>query len=457
MIKKYDFIYITEENKIAARCENICKIYNYHGNRYNNIDTLITDAPECRVLLMGGITFPNGGEMVAMLSKLRVEIPDTFILFIETKNSLANSIKIAKDYGSNLAMTEAEFYETSKPEFITSQVIRATFLPIKPSDITANKEIQFNLYHLLPQRQKFLKFCFTGDQIDEKKLEKIKSIDEIYIHRDDAAKFAKYISLYADNSEDGLNKLCRSQFISLYTNYINLVFLLTDQSETGSFQTGNELIDKCKEIANTLLAILQDHPNAWSIINKAIIGDFGSLERAPAVSAYAGIIALRLGMKTIEELMLCVLISEIGILYLPQKVSDCIREDTLDLLTKEEKSIYQKYPLKSLAIALDRKVQLSESLRNIITTVHEQADKNGFPGKKSGNHIPNEAYIIHFAFALDQKTSVKLGKPQISFNEGIRQLIDQETASPAHFTPGMILKLRMAMKREIDQITASSS
>ncbi len=446
MFEKYDLGIASTDPRIIKRCNNICTEFNYKSSNFEPIESTISDQVDYRIILIAGINFPNGGEFSAYLGSLRIQYQDAFIVYVETTRIVENSTEIARKFGCNLSLVESDFFDTSKAEYIFTQVIRATYIPIKSRDIAPGKPIGFDTYHLLPQRQKFIKFCFQGDEIDQKKLDKIKAANEVYIHRSQADQFATYIADLGDNSPEGLNRRCRSQYIALYAAYTNLVLIMTDQSEKGTFENGEELLKKCRDIAMSLQTTLATHPNPWEIINQATIGDFGSLERATAVSAYSGILGIALNLKLIEDIMLAPLISELGILYLPRQITEHLRKDTLHELTVEETHEYSTYPIKSIAVVLDRKAQMDEQLRAIILSAHEKADKTGFPGKKFGKHIPIESFVVHFAFELDRLTAVRLGKPLLSLENAIKQLLDKESEKPSHFTLEFTLKMKLALK-----------
>ncbi len=450
MNQKYDVALMTVDLKIAARCKEIAATYDYAVNSINPDYNFSGGQAEFRLIVIGGAIFSNGGEFSALLTVIRKSLPQAFILYIDTKASVENAPEIAKTYKAEIALNEQEFFDTSKADYIFSQAVRATFLPIKSSDLSVNGAITFDIYHLLPLREKFLKFCFVGDVIDEKKFEKLKSVDELYIHRNDAAEFAKYLNISADNSLDGLNRRCRGQFLALYAGYMRLVLNLTDQSQMSSFQKGTELFSECRNLASSLLNVLVCHPNPWAVSHNSIIGDFGSIERGPAVAAYSGIIGIKMELDSIVELMTASLVSELGLLFLSRKITSHLRNDSIDKLTADEAKEYFKYPNKSIAVILDRKIQLSDAFRVLTLGIHEKADKTGFPQKRLGKNIPIESFAIHFAFELDRRAQVRMGKPRIDLVQAIRALIQEESTNPCHFTLTFVHKIKLALKSELE-------
>jgi response regulator RpfG family c-di-GMP phosphodiesterase len=445
MIVRSDIGLFSTDQKISARCLEISKAYSYSCQTVATNHDFQTNPIEFRLIVIGGAHFPNGGEFISLLKEIRKACPENFILYIETRESINNSINLAIENGADYSFNETEFFDTSKADYIFTQVVRATFLPIRSTDIVLNHEITFDIYHLLPQREKFLKFVFVGDSIDANRLEKLRSVNELYIHRNQAEQYAQYLNTSTDNSENGLNLRCRGQFLALYASYMKLVLSLTDQSVRQSYERGINLFHHCETLAKSLLSVLAAHPNPWIIINSSTIGEFGSVERGPAVASYTAIIASKLNIPKIEELMVAALLSEIGLLFLTRTLTTSLRDGTIDQLPPEKIAEFEKYPLKSIAAALTQKIQFPEAFRNMLIGIHERADKQGFPHKRFGRNIPIESFIIHFAYQLDRRTVVRMGKARVTVEEAIVGFLREELAEPKHFTLEFIQKLKAAL------------
>jgi response regulator RpfG family c-di-GMP phosphodiesterase len=320
--------------------------------------------------------------------------------------------------------------------------LRAQYLEIKSNDLRADSVIPFEVFHLLPLRQKFLPFIFNGDTLDAKKQAKIQDIGEIYVHRKDAGAYKTYVAAAIDMSAQGLSKRCRAQFLALYVSYSSLVFLLTDQSETASFKEGGALLKNCRDLCDELLGTLAEFGNAWDIINNSTIGEFGSVERAPAIAAYAALFSLQLGMDKVSDTMLAALLSDLGLLFLPSPILIKIRNDQIAQLTPEERALYQKYPTQSLAVILDRKIALDDKLRTIVVSIKERGDGKGFPKGTQGHKVPIEAQMIQFSWDFDRRTLLRLGKQRPDPLKERNKLIEEELASRTKYTEPFMAKLQ---------------
>src|SRR5689334_11407580 len=129
MPNKYDIGLVSNDQTIIARCKTIGDTYGYSCNPLPRDYDFVKNEVEFRLLIVGGADFPNGGEFSAFIKLMRRGQTETFILFIENEKSVENSSEIAKTFGAVLALTDREFFDTSKGDYIFSQVIRATFLP----------------------------------------------------------------------------------------------------------------------------------------------------------------------------------------------------------------------------------------------------------------------------------------------------------------------------------------
>ena len=445
MADKIDLSVITKDPKVLQRCERICKAFDYNIKHAETVETFLDDMRECRMILIHGGEELDGEGIDEIIRTLMSAFSDAFILCLISEKGGKKLAALAKDAGASLILLEDEFFSTSKPEYICTQVIRATYIAIKSSDIVLGVPLGFDLYHLLPQRNKFLKFAFEGDEISEAKLQKIGQASEVYIHKDHAEKFAKYVTQYSDKSPDSVAKRCRAQFLALSAVYTSLVFLVTDQSEHGSFKKGDELLKKCQELTTTLLVTLGSQKSAWDVINRSVIGDFGSVERSPAVAAYAALFALLMDVDKIERLMVATLFSEVGLLFLPPETTEALRKNDLGKLSPEQKAAYQTYPLKSLNVVLDRKLQIDEKMRDLVLKAHERADGKGLPGKYRDDNIPTEAFLIQFASEVDQRTVVRMGQAAISPEQIYQQLVDEEKKKPGRFTQAFLDKVTAAL------------
>jgi HD-GYP domain-containing protein (c-di-GMP phosphodiesterase class II) len=166
------------------------------------------------------------------------------------------------------------------------------------------------------------------------------------------------------------------------------------------------------------------------------------------VASYAALLALQAGLESIEEMMLASMISELGILFVHPTVTRKIREDRMCDLTAEERMEFENYPLKSLNLVLDRKLQIEEKLRNLVLTMHSRADGKGYPrGGTGGAHkkMTLESQFLGLAYELDRLSLVRLGQPRPNPELVLRRILDEEKKRPARFGLDFTLRVEEAI------------
>ena len=443
-MKRYDFGVLSDDYRVLSRIQELSSEFNYSFNHWKNIDELMEATDDYRLVICA-MSDPSGKSKAKDFAQVAHQVcPSAFIICSVSGTLAKETATFAKKSGANLILLEEELLTTSKLDYACSEVIRASYLAIKATDLTPGKELGFDVYHLLPQRQKFIKFAFEGDLLPEEKLKKVQLVGEIYIERNAASKFADYIKKHQDLSAAGLATRCRAEFLALYASYANLAFLLTDQSEHSSYKEGEALVKKCRILSGELVNTLASHGNAFDIVNNSTVGEFGSVERTPAIAAYAGLFALQMELDKIDEIMMATLLSTIGLLITPFAVSAKIRHDRLDDMTPEEVAAYHRYPSESLDLALGRKLPIDPALRELILCVNEKANGSGFPRGTSDPKIPIGSQLIRFCTQLDRRTLVKLGGTRNNPQDVLKQLARLTAGDTATTTPEFAAKLNKA-------------
>jgi len=439
--KAIDFGLISKDPKMLKRCKDVCDEFGYTFKLWTGLESFFDESPLCRLVLAS--TIDTGSTPAAEYAQaVRGICPDSFIACVVSQTLPKETATFLKKSGANQVLLENELYETSKLEYSCTQSIRTAYLPIKASDLKVGVPMTFDIYHLLPLRRKFLKFAKAGMVLEPEAAAKLNQVGEIYIDRMQLDLFREYVRKYQDNSAAGLAGRCRSQYLALYTSYAELVFMLTDQSENLSFKEGADLLLKCKEFANELIYSFADFKNGWDIVNDSAVGEFGSVERAPAIAVYAALFALQVNMQNVDEVMISALLMDLGLLLLSPVISKKIRDGKLTELTKEEKELYEKHPNTSLNIILNRRLPVEQKIRDILLTTHERTDGKGFPNQVAAAKIPEQAQLIQFSEDFDRRTVVRIGEARVN-----KALVREECVKAAlkydgRFSPTFTMKLK---------------
>lgn len=384
------------------------KEFGYTSHEFQNLDEVFESSLEPTLVFFveepGG---PYGIDEVVQAG--RQQFPNAFPILVVEKELTKEKLAFLERQGVRVTMLRHEI-ETGKVGFLISQILKANFIPLKSVDLVPEIVIPFTIYHLLPQRKKFLKLIRTGDTIAADRMSRLLENPEFYIDRSEIMGYKQYIEATSDQSAKGLAKRCRANFVALQSEFANLALQVTDESSRMSFHEGQELLSRCQKLCEDLLMNLAEFPRAWEIVNSSSIGQFGSLERAPAVAAFSGMMALRADMKRVDEIMIASLIVDMGILTAPTTVAKALRDGKMETLSAEDQASYHRVPTKSVELALGRKLSIPEKLRNIIVAVYENADGSGFPAKHNDFKIPIESQLIRFAKEFDTRIQVRLGQ-----------------------------------------------
>jgi response regulator RpfG family c-di-GMP phosphodiesterase len=448
-LKSYDFLLVANEQSWIDRCADISTEFGFSFKSVNSIDAYSEQEAEIKdpsFVLISADKVEEDSEIAGMVQVVRQMAPSSFILVVISSKLNPSVAAFVKKSGANAVLMENEFFMTSKVEFISSQKIKSSFLPVKAQELILGMAIPFPLFHLMPLNRKFLPVIRPGDVLTPDRLEKLKQVSEIYVKRADIDEYQKYISSQIDKSAEGLTKRCRAQFLSLFSSYVDLVLLVSDQSESSSFKLGSELYLKCNKLSSELMTTLGATGNAWSVINNSSIGDFGSLQRAPAVAAYSGLLSLHAGIGQPVEIMIASLLSDVGLLELNPAITKKLRKkEPLESLHPEDQNEFKDHPNKSLKLVLARKLSLPENVKNMILMSHERIDKKGFPNQVLPEKISLETMVLQMSEILDNLSQIRMGEERPDIAVVKKQLFEEHVTDSPHFSRIFLEKIRKCL------------
>jgi response regulator RpfG family c-di-GMP phosphodiesterase len=449
MAKVIEFATISENDDFKKRCVSVCETFEYQSETFTTIDDLaekMDDLPQITLACVDGLKFPSASEAAGSLQVVSQMLPDSYIVLVMSGKISAKDIEFIKKSGADAVLSETEFMHTSKFEFISSQKIRASYLPIKAWEVVQGSETEFKIFHIMPLNGKFLPVVFPGNEIDERKFKKLNDVSELYIAREDAQKYREYVNTFHNDDENGIVSKARAQFLEFCVSFTDLVLLILDQSEGASFDRGKELYGKTESLAETLIETLSKTPNPWSVVNNSSVGDFGSVERSPAIAAYSGLLAAGSKIGNVKEVMIGALLADIGMLELSPAVTRKLATGEPEDLHPEELQEYMNHPTTSLNACLSKKLQIPENVKNMILMSHETVDKKGFPKKVPPERIPDEAMIIQFCQYCDRKSTIRMGEQRKEFAQVAKQTAHDELEN-SRFKGPVLLKIMPLLKK----------
>lgn len=444
-MKKIDLAFIGNSEVMKKRCSEIATTMNLSFDSCESVDELSDrEATFSNVtfILLSATDVQNKNDIAGMVQVLRQTSPSAYCTLAVDSKVDPDSLSFIKKSGANLLLLGPEIEHSSKLDFAVSQIVKASYLPIKVAELALETQLRTPLFHLLPLNRKFLPYFKSGDRVSQERLDHLKGVSELYIKRDDIKEWEKYTEETMDKSASGLAARCRSQFMGLSRAYCDLVLMVSDQSEFTSFDVGRTLYQSCESLAWDLLTNLSALGNAWDVVSQSAIFSVGPIERAPAVACYAGLLALQSGFENASQIMIASLISDIGLLDGPPKLMQKLGEGQLELLSAEELDFYKRHPIIGLHLMLGRKLPIPESMKEIILCTHERADQKGFPNRPRTEKIPKESFLIQLCEDLDRASLVRMGEARVPLHEIKSHLVDQEIESGKKIPSHLLLTLK---------------
>ncbi len=443
---RLNFLCLSADSATVERCRGVALEFQYSFSSVGDPgDVLEMESKfhQAQFAVIGAGGGLKKEEIAQMVQIVKHVYTDCFICVVTDRKIPNDAIEFLKKSGANFVMLENEFHETSRLEFVASQVIRASYVPTKISEFAKDSVLDFTLFHLMPLNQKLLPILPKGTPLDEKRLKKLEIVGEVFVRRDEVDRYQHYVETHLGNSAKGLQGRCRAQYLSLCTSHTQLIFNLLDQSEGASFKEGKWLYDRCELLARDLLSTLASVGEAWDVVNNSSLGEFGSVERSPTIAAYSGLLSLMGAMGDAVEVMVAALLADIGMLELNPRISQKIRQTHgLENLTEAELKEYHQHPKISLNRCLDRKLAIKDSVRNIILSTHERVDGKGFPEGRDASEIPLDAMLIQFCEMIDRGAMVKMGQERTSIQEVRQTLVDQEIKDAKIFSYVFLQKIK---------------
>ncbi|MFZ3230783.1 MAG: hypothetical protein WA160_11305 [Pseudobdellovibrio sp.] len=412
----------------------------------NADDVFESDAQvQPRCVIISTVNVERKEDISGEVQVLRQFYPETFIAVVVAKKIKLEDAKFVKKSGCNYLFLENDFISSTRFEYVLLQVVNAAYLPLKVADFKLNTTVDFHVYTIMPLNQKILAVIQPGTLLTEARMAKLATVEELYVKRSQIFQYSEYLIKYPDLSAKGLANRCRAQFQSVALAHSNLVFLLTDQAEAGSFDQGKILLKNCLDLCTNLLETLSMLPDPWSVISQSTFGMLGGTDRSMMIAAMAAVTSFATGLGLSEDVMLAGLFCDLALLELsPKSLGKLDSVEGRTQLTPEDIVIFTNHPTISLNRLLESKMQISETIKNIILCTHAQANKQGFPRHILPERIPYESALILFHEMVDLEFRMKLGKEREGYQVVRKRVFDRE-AKAGRFNLVVIEKIREMM------------
>lgn len=448
-VKKIHFVGISARESDHVRMKALSDRFEFGYEKINSSDELLDHAnsldhvPLCAVVCLN----MKKEEIAGNLQVVRQTCKEAFIVTILGKKVPVEEAQFIKKSGSNLVIFEEAFLEASHLEYIASQIVRGSYIPMKAAELKKEQSFEFSLYHLLPLNNKMLPILPAGTVLTESRFAKMDGIGEFYLKREDIGAYKKYLETAKDLTAAGLKSRCRAHYMNLCWSHAQLIFLLLDQSEASSFQEGKRLLESCEALAKEMLTTLASVGEAWDVVNSSSIGEGSSAERCPTLAAYAGLMSLISSIGDTTTVMVSALLCDVGLLDLHPALSvEMSRvQGNFMLLKGADRAAYEQHPIMGINRCLSRKLPIPDKIKQIILSTHERADLKGFPNQPIPDRIPIEAQLIQFSELVDQRSMTRMGQARRSASEVRSETFMEEFQNASRFTIDFLSKVKSSI------------
>ncbi len=444
-----DLVAISTNPAFIKRCLGLSAEFSFVFADFANADAFFGDpgdADRVKCFILDCTSFSNIHEAAGTIQVARQMMDRSYIVCVLDSRVKPEDMELLKKSGANLIMLDNEFTSNSKLEFVSSQIIKSAYIPIKVIDLVPDSSGEFPLYMLMPKNEKYLRIYKPGQNINAQFIGKYSESQELYIHRNDVANWGEYLKTFRGDEETSNARACRGKFLKLQQAFIDLVLMISDQTSSSSFSDGRSLFEDCQKFGTELLDSLSQVKYPWEIINNSSIGDFGSIERATAVAAYAGLLSRRAQVGDPASVMLGALFADIGMILLSPRTTTKVRQDRLLEFDAEEKMEYEKHPVFSLNQILSKRLQLAEEVKEMILFSHERMDQKGYPNRPGSNKIREDSMLVRLAQEVDQALLLRMGKEKVDFMTSFENFIENKIRDIDGYSLAVLFKVRSAYK-----------
>lgn len=335
-------------------------------------------------------------------------------------------------------LSQVEFYQTLKFEYLCIYRCRSQYFEIKPNDLFPATTMNFPAFIRLSLNQRYLAVVYSNMILSDERFHRLEESEGLYIQAKDSERYLQYLNTYYDTSGAGLKKRARALFLTLYSYSLRLNEILLFDFKSSSEEEIGEIYLSLQNVAKELFEVLKSDENLWDLFREAAPGELNLYWRSPWIATYAALIAVKSGQGDPLVTLLAGLLTDVGLYDLEEKMTrQFLLADEKAFAEKEQRQFVQ-HPILSLNRCLAKKLPLEDKIKSVMVCAHERADQTGFPNQVPSDNLPVEAQILLFAEKIDQGVLTTMKQTGVGFRFLKEKLWEAETAKPGDFSPAFL-------------------
>lgn len=271
-----------------------------------------------------------------------------------------------------------------------AEIVDSRFTRIKIDELFDDEVAIFDLYLRLGQN-KYIKILHEGEISSNEQIKKYSASGAKYLYflSDDRA---DYIGYQNDLTKKDLAKSVINE-VKVLKNLKSVTDKYIEEIQVKGIQP--QLIEEGKSICQNMFEFTQKDKSLKKVL--ASLEDFNPtlFSHSFLVCFFCTVICKNLewvGTKTLESLALGGLFHDIGLVQLPEEISQKKMHD----LNPDEMVLFRQHPLIGIK-ALDGIPSITPSIKQIVLQHHEASNGAGFPHELTGNKIFPLAKILGLA------------------------------------------------------------
>lgn len=438
--QKLELLLLTQEEAVLNRAKQVISEYYLTFRQMGYAQVLsvlgtpdLADLQKAQLVVMDQGSEESLQDFAARVDRVLQLLPRSRVVTIMSPASSRENLEGTQNPRVT-PLSQAEFHQTLKFEYISLYRCRAQYVDIASEDLFPMTTLSFPVFVRLSLNQRYLAAAFSQCVLSDERYQRLVQARGIYIQNKDSAAYLGYIMSFYDGAGKGLRKRVRALFQALYYDsvYLNEILLFDFKSAgAGDFI---ERYGAMEKRATELLSLLDSEENFWDLVRESQAGDFYNLWRAPWIAVYGGIIARKSGQGDPLVVVMAGLLMDIGLFDIDRNLAKpyLLGEDRA-VAAGTEKAFYN-HAILSLNRCLIKGLPLSEAVKSVLVCTHERFDEKGYPNQVPSAKLPVEAQILALAEKIDQASLTTMKKTGVGFRFLKEKIWEAENQRPGAFS-----------------------